>query len=298
MTIQTGIDGYRLIAERTGRYMPGPKPTYEHDGQGNVVSATASVKKLGPDGQWHTIEADAYFSEYASFKKDGGPTRMWSEKPHVMLTKCAEALALRRAFPAELSGVYTAEEMAMADHRGQAANEPPAKAGSDDDVYRVDANGEPDLSHDPTFLTEYDRAITERKAGRAIGRKFLSAVCKKNHAATTADLPLAKRRETLDVIRDGRCDESLSVKPATAKAAPSIEEISSSWDSTLAEARRLAKGMHPDLTDADFRREIDLWLVAAGHENSPNRTNSIQRVQLLDMIREDMVAWGTALSEV
>jgi hypothetical protein len=36
---------------------------------------------------------------------------MWSTKPRVMLGKCAETLALRRAFPAELSGIYTQEEM-------------------------------------------------------------------------------------------------------------------------------------------------------------------------------------------
>jgi hypothetical protein len=40
---------------------------------------------------------------------------MWADKPHIMLSKCAEALCLRRAFPAELSGVYTDEEMQQAD---------------------------------------------------------------------------------------------------------------------------------------------------------------------------------------
>jgi len=110
MTFQTGIDGYRLIADRTGKYTPGREPTFEYR-ENQLLSATAYVKKQTADGTWHEIAATAHYSEYVALKKDGNPNRMWSEKPHVMLAKCAEALALRRAFPAELSGLYTEDEM-------------------------------------------------------------------------------------------------------------------------------------------------------------------------------------------
>jgi phage recombination protein Bet len=107
---QTGIDGFRLIADRTGSYAPGRAPTYEYDEKGFLLSATAYVKKW-VRGEWHEVAATAHYDEYVQKKRDGSPNQMWAEKPHIMLAKCAEALALRRAFPAELSGLYTPDEI-------------------------------------------------------------------------------------------------------------------------------------------------------------------------------------------
>lgn len=121
MTIQTGIDGYRLIAERTERYSPGPKPTFEYDHQGNLISATAYVKKQTKDGTWHVVEAEAYFDEYCQTTVDRATgekkaTGMWNNMQRNQLAKCAESLALRKAFPSEMSGVYTKEEMKQAEY--------------------------------------------------------------------------------------------------------------------------------------------------------------------------------------
>lgn len=114
MTVQTGIDGYRLIAERTGRYAPGREPTYQYE-DGKVLSATAYVKKQTADGTWHEIAATAFYDEYVQKTKEGTPTQFWQKMAHNQLAKCAEALALRKAFPGDLSGIYTQEEMAQAD---------------------------------------------------------------------------------------------------------------------------------------------------------------------------------------
>lgn len=110
MSIQTGIDGYRAIAERTGKYSPGKEPLFKYDKDGRLFSATAYVMKMTNDMTWHEVAATAILSEYRpAFQND-----FWGTKPHIMISKCAEALALRKAFPAELSGVYTKEEMDQA----------------------------------------------------------------------------------------------------------------------------------------------------------------------------------------
>lgn len=110
MTIQTGIDGYRLIADRTGRYAPGQNPEFGYDKQGNLRFAKSYVKKKTPDGTWHEVSAIAFWDEYVQKTKQGEATHFWKSKGHIMLSKCAEMLALRRAFPAELSGLHVQAE--------------------------------------------------------------------------------------------------------------------------------------------------------------------------------------------
>jgi phage recombination protein Bet len=134
MTIQTGIDGLRLIAERTKRYAPGPETTFEYDANDRVKKATAHVNKQTLDGQWHTVSASAYYEEYVQ-TYEGKPSGLWS-KPHIMLGKCAEALALRKAFPAEMSGLYTAEEMSQADKPETEYQPPPSVAKATAEVDR------------------------------------------------------------------------------------------------------------------------------------------------------------------
>lgn len=118
ITIQTSIDGLRLIAERTGRYSPGPEPKFSYSESDEIVSATAYVNKMTADGTWHQVAATAYFSEYAQ-AFNGVLTKFWNKMPHVMLSKCAEANSLRKAFPFELAGIYSSEEMVNGLNKGQ-----------------------------------------------------------------------------------------------------------------------------------------------------------------------------------
>jgi phage recombination protein Bet len=114
MTIQTGIDGYRLIASRTGVHAGTEDAEFETAPDGRPVLARVTVLRF-VQGTLARFTATARWSEYAQMTSSGAPTEMWRKMPHTMLAKCAEALALRKAFPAELSGVYTKEEMMQAD---------------------------------------------------------------------------------------------------------------------------------------------------------------------------------------
>lgn len=117
MAIQTGIDGYRLIASRTGELAGISDPVYVEE-NGFPLTATVTVTRLVM-GNRCDFTASSRWNEYAAMK-DGKPMAMWAKMPFLMLGKCAEALALRKAFPAELSGLYTHEEMAQADNEARA----------------------------------------------------------------------------------------------------------------------------------------------------------------------------------
>lgn len=113
-TVQTGIDGYRVIAERSGQYGGVDEIKYQYDGN-RILSATATVYRIIA-GQRIPFVATAFFDEYIQTTKEGAPTKFWAKMPHGQIAKCAEALALRKAFPNDLSGIYTHEEMAQADN--------------------------------------------------------------------------------------------------------------------------------------------------------------------------------------
>ena len=114
MTIQAGIDGLRSIAERTGQldgsetYWCGEDGVWADVWLSNKPPAAAKTI-IHRKGSQHPFVGVARTADYNAGQG------LWSKMPAAMIAKCSESLALRKAFPADLSGVYSTDEMQQAE---------------------------------------------------------------------------------------------------------------------------------------------------------------------------------------
>lgn len=252
---QVSIDGLRLIAERTGQYR-GQTP----------------IEWCGKDGVWKEIWTEdtppfaarvgvlregyaaplyrtAKWTAFVQLKRDGKPTQMWATKGDHMLGKCAEANALRAAFPNETSGVYTVDEMGQANNdaperdapapsrtlpeagpKQYVENNPPPKS-EDDTSPIVDYKGHP--MHGQRCSKIRDRNMV--KFVRALKRtnadpKYIDSVIA--YAATRGITDFSERAEAL---------------AAAVGEPPPNEDDLHTW-------------LHPDGSDSDIRlKDIRNW---------------------------------------
>jgi phage recombination protein Bet len=149
MSIQVGIDGFRLIADRhrddegkrdyggqVGPFWCGKDGVWKDVWVADEppVAAKVGIIRMGFS---EPVPGIAKYSSYVQTDKDGNPSRFWKQMPDVMLAKVAETLALRKAFPNDLSGLYTSDEMDQAENEVKLdktkevkpSNAEPAKTG-------------------------------------------------------------------------------------------------------------------------------------------------------------------------
>lgn len=121
MTVVTAIGGYRAIADRTGNYRPdaqAPRITYDDAAKNpqtnplGLIRAEVTVYKHA-HGEWFPAIGEAYWDEYVPLK-DGvidSKKTGWIKMPRIMLPKCAEANAIRKAWPDDFAGLEVEEEV-------------------------------------------------------------------------------------------------------------------------------------------------------------------------------------------
>jgi phage recombination protein Bet len=159
MSIQTGIDGLRVVAERSGKYAGSDEPEYDYDDEYKITvnvagsnrqvpnKARVSVKKI-VGGQIVSTTRSAKWEEFYPGDQQG---TMWKKMPEVMLAKVAEAQALRAAFPNVTEGLYIDEEMQQADIDVDTNIDLPAirkriaSAATDDDLMDILGDYTPDI---------------------------------------------------------------------------------------------------------------------------------------------------------
>jgi phage recombination protein Bet len=126
-TPETTIDGFRVIAERSNEYEGqvgplwcGPDGVWQDIWLAMDTMPTAAKVGVWRKGFREPLWGKALFEEYKQTTTDGKLNSMWQKMGANQLAKCAEALALRKAFPRDLSGLYAREEMGQSDNGKEA----------------------------------------------------------------------------------------------------------------------------------------------------------------------------------
>ena len=243
-TPQTSIDGYRVIAHRAaaeaGQSL-GYEDTLWCDKSGQwrdvwLADAPPAAAKVTVIRNGMRFSAVARYSEYVQTKKGGEPSGLWGKMPATMTAKCAEALALRMAFPHDLAGVYTAEEMAQADN-----------PSAEDRHLRTVQPGERDPWATPAAQPQT----------AAQGRDYL-------HEASEAADAEAVRQIYREAAQDGAVPEYLAQIAEVGKQKAAAEQAPPADADDVTDAEIVAEGE----TEADIaERELRAAARTAGLDN-------------------------------
>ena len=163
LTIMTSIDGLRSIAERTGQLDGSSTEWCGDDGiwsdvwLGNKPPAAAKTT-IWRKGSTHPFVGTALYRDYNASQG------MWSKMPAAMIAKCSEALALRKSFPHNLSGLYSVDEMEQAETVTVTATNAPALPAAPAGDAKIFAAGKAAIAKCST-LDELE-AVTKRLEAR------------------------------------------------------------------------------------------------------------------------------------
>jgi phage recombination protein Bet len=248
MSIQVSIDGFRLIADRSCAnrgLLRGEEPTQWADDNGvwhdewlkttPPAGARYTVVITHPSGAQARFTAVARYSAYAQKTKEGKPSGLWGQMGDVMIAKCAEALALRKAFPAELAGLYTTDEMAQANNaRGDYGASKPAPAAAivrdSAEIIEAEVVSAPPaqvVGSDYVSALDAKRAlVTAADGDKIIAKQAWCQVHDEDYAAPVLRLELDVMLSTIEELLSAK---TLTSEPATVPAVGSDEAYEAAW---------------------------------------------------------------------
>jgi phage recombination protein Bet len=171
--IMPGIAEARITASRTGEYGGQEAPIYGDPVKlkfGDVEHTVpeyciVTVYRLKGEQKVATSHTE-FFEEACATTKHGGLNSMWTRRKRGQLSKCAEAGALRKAFPEEVGGLPTVEEMSGEPRNVTDSVSESAPAIRKDPINPFPKKELPDQKADPRLaeLAEEDRPVAETKA--------------------------------------------------------------------------------------------------------------------------------------
>lgn len=194
--IMPGIYEQRTTAFKTGQMAGQDEPVFGdlimHKGVQAPEWCRVTVYRL-IGGHRCAFTHTEYFVEACATTKNGEINSMWTKRPRGQLAKCAEAGALRKAFPDELGGVMTAEEMQDSAESTQPASSHPVQAEvliNADQIRMIRQLLEATGKEETKMLAAYGRAdigeLSDAQAQKVIGQ--LQAVFVKQQEAQDEEI--------------------------------------------------------------------------------------------------------------
>lgn len=187
--IMPGIYELRTTAFRTGEMAGIDEPVFGEEKKIHGINAPEwckiTVYRIIA-GQRYAFTHVEYFEEAAATKNNGELNSMWTKRPRGQLAKCAEAGALRKAFPDEMGGIMTSDEVSEMDNIA---------------TPEIDVTPQPDISDK---ISKIKQLVQETNSDED---KFLSFIGVQSYQGITADI----------------AERALSALNAKVKKAQSIE---------------------------------------------------------------------------
>jgi len=252
---QISIDGMRAVAQRTGRYNGQDEPEFGPlNGKGFPEWSKVRVYRKDWD---RPAVGLVYWREYVQTTQAGQPTKFWLDMPMNQLAKCAEAQALRKAFPEDCGGLYTDTEMEQATNdqprpmvtaRVESIRELPPDPPSEPQRRPITAHGNDDDPGEPT--TPPDPEIFERLLESLIAIENSIPMVNDYGGALTLRALLGTKAKQSPLARDIQ-----RAREANELTATSYAHLGKAWQRCDRQVTKLENQLKPDPVLDAFRDE-------------------------------------------